>query len=107
MTSNIWGDYFGNPVTIREDELYDVYCRYVPDVIGLQEATVAWHQSTLFSRLKKEYTEVDVQDTVTEWYIECENDEGVIRVHSEGYAPDCVALTALDVQPDEIGTSAA
>ena len=77
MTSNIWGDYFGNPVTIREDELYDVYCRYDPDVLGLQEATVAWHASTLFSRLKKDYTEVDVSDTVTAWYIEHENDDGV------------------------------
>ncbi|MBQ4136676.1 MAG: hypothetical protein IJD67_01075 [Clostridia bacterium] len=77
MTSNIWGDYFENPVTIREDELYDVYCRYAPDVIGLQEATVAWHQSTLFSRLKKEYTEVDVNDIVTAWYVEHENDDGV------------------------------
>ena len=36
-----------------------------------------------------------------------ENDEGVIRVHSEGYVPDCVSLNALAVQPEEAGTSAA
>ena len=34
MTSNIWGDYFGNEVTRREDQLFEVYMKYAADVIG-------------------------------------------------------------------------
>ena len=42
MTSNIWGDYFGNEVDSREGQLYDVYKKYDADVIGVQEATAKW-----------------------------------------------------------------
>lgn len=37
MTTNIWGDYFDNPVDVREDNMYKVYENYSPDVIGFQE----------------------------------------------------------------------
>ena len=30
MTSNIWGDYFGNEVQVREDQLFEVYSKYAP-----------------------------------------------------------------------------
>ena len=52
MTSNIWGDYFGNEVQIREDQLFEVYRKYAADVIGMQEVTPSWHQSTLMSNMK-------------------------------------------------------
>lgn len=68
MTSNIWGDYFGNPVTVREDQLTEVYARYSPDVLGFQEATVSWWESKLFVALKEEYTMVDVDKEVKAWY---------------------------------------
>lgn len=60
MASNIWGDYFGNEVTRREDQLFDVYMRYSPDVIGMQEATKTWYGSKLFERLKEKYVFTDV-----------------------------------------------
>lgn len=55
MTTNIWGDYFGNPTNVREDGIFNVYEVYKPDVIGLQEVTNGWYESHLFERLSKEY----------------------------------------------------
>lgn len=55
MTTNIWGDYFGNPVTVREDDMYRVYETYEPDVIGFQEITRSWHNSKMFAKLKEKY----------------------------------------------------
>ena len=55
MTSNIWGDYFGNPTTVREDKLYSTYQKYAPDVLGMQEVTYSWYQSPLMSQLKNDY----------------------------------------------------
>lgn len=55
MTSNIWGDYFKNPVSLREQDLFSVYRKYAPDVIGFQEVTPAWHDSKLFLNLRKDY----------------------------------------------------
>ena len=52
MTSNIWGDYFGNEVAHREDQLFEVYSKYAPDVIGMQEVTKSWHDSTLMSNMQ-------------------------------------------------------
>ncbi|MBQ2725923.1 MAG: endonuclease/exonuclease/phosphatase family protein [Clostridia bacterium] len=59
MSSNIWGDYFGNEIAVREDQLLDVYQRYAPDVLGMQEATPGWRQSALFRELAKDYEFVD------------------------------------------------
>ena len=53
MTSNIWGDYFGNEVTRREDQLFEVYTKYAADVIGIQEVTKTWHNSTLMTQMKE------------------------------------------------------
>ena len=55
MTTNIWGDYFGNPVDVRENGIYNVYESYKPDVIGFQEITDGWYKSRLFERLSNEY----------------------------------------------------
>ena len=52
MTSNIWGDYFGNEVQVREDQLFEVYQKYACDVIGIQEVTPGWHRSTLMTNMK-------------------------------------------------------
>ena len=35
MTSNIWGDYFGNPVDERLDQVLTIYRKYAPDILGL------------------------------------------------------------------------
>ena len=53
MTSNIWGDYFGNEVQVREDQLLEVYTKYAPDVLGMQEVTPSWHASTLMTGMEQ------------------------------------------------------
>ena len=60
MTSNIWGDYFGNEVSGRDEKLERVYRRYMPDVLGLQEMTDSWHRSPVWERLRGEYAFVPV-----------------------------------------------
>lgn len=55
MTTNIWGDYFGNPVDIRLAGILSVYEAYDPDVIGLQEITPGWYNSKLFAHLSEKY----------------------------------------------------
>jgi endonuclease/exonuclease/phosphatase family metal-dependent hydrolase len=55
MTSNIWGDYFGNPTVGRDEKLYGVYQKYTPDVIGFQEVTRGWYASNLFQKLSSDY----------------------------------------------------
>ena len=56
MTSNIWGDFFDNPTKLRVDNLYDVYEKYNPDVIGFQEAAAGWYDVDLFYKLGEAYT---------------------------------------------------
>ena len=55
LTSNIWGDYFGNETTGRDRQLADIYRKNDPDVIGLQEVTRGWYDSTLFDELSDRY----------------------------------------------------
>ncbi len=55
MTSNIWGDYFGNSPIGRDRQLLDVYEKYAPDVIGMQEATWAWYGCALMPELEGKY----------------------------------------------------
>ncbi len=55
MTTNIWGDYFGNPVDVREKNVFEVYKNYAPDVIGLQEITDGWYKSNLFKWMSEDY----------------------------------------------------
>ena len=55
MTSNIWGDYFGNPTRGRDDKLWGIYRKYAPDVLGFQEVTGGWYESSLFEKLSGDY----------------------------------------------------
>ena len=55
MTSNIWGNFFNNPPELRKDNLYKVYEKYNPEVIGFQEAAVGWYDVDLFTRLNERY----------------------------------------------------
>lgn len=55
MTTNIWGDYFGNPVAPRMEWIYSTYKNYSPDIIGFQEITDSWNKSGLFERLSEDY----------------------------------------------------
>lgn len=55
MTTNIWGDFFNNPVSVREGNMYKVYENYSPDIIGFQEVTDSWYKSNLFKWLSEEY----------------------------------------------------
>lgn len=61
MTSNIWGDYFGNPVKVREDLLFKVFKRYSPDVLGMQEYTPGWYDGNMYSWLSSEYYPVGTE----------------------------------------------
>ena len=53
MTSNIWGDYFGNEVETRQGGLIETFFRYSPDIIGFQEVTGNWYNGELFKELSK------------------------------------------------------
>lgn len=55
MTANIWGDYFENPVQLREDAFIEAFAAYHPDVIGLQEMTQSWYDSRMFAQLQERY----------------------------------------------------
>ncbi len=55
MTSNIWGDYFGNEVKTREGGLIETYLKYSPDIIGFQEVTKNWYNGRLFKELSESY----------------------------------------------------
>lgn len=84
MTSNIWGDYFENPVEVREMGLYETYRKYSPDILGMQEATVAWRNSKLFKLLCEDYTFVPIDDIVSKWYADNEDDAGVKDLTARG-----------------------
>lgn len=56
MTCNIWGDYFNNPVEMREDAFRYIIDKYQPDILGIQEFTQSWYNSNLFLELQKLYT---------------------------------------------------
>lgn len=61
MTTNIWGDYFNNPVDVRENDVYKVYENYCPDVIGFQEVTQSWYGSDIWKKLSGEYNLIGTQ----------------------------------------------
>ena len=61
MTSNIWGDYFHNPVEPRAPLLTEVFKRWDPDILGMQEVTGNWWKSELFSELDKAYVRVPAE----------------------------------------------
>lgn len=55
MTSNILGDYFGNPVEERTQSFINIFTRYAPDIIGIQEATTHRCKSELFDWFANNY----------------------------------------------------
>ncbi len=61
MTSNIWGDYFNNPTVGRDEHLYGIYQKYNPDVLGFQEVTKGWYNSSLFESLRRDYYFVGIE----------------------------------------------
>lgn len=54
MTANIWGDYFGNPVDVREDGIFETIEKYSPCIVGFQEVTKGWYGGKLFSHCLSE-----------------------------------------------------
>lgn len=62
MTSNIWGDFFHNPVEPRAPLLAEVFNRWQPDILGLQEVGRSWWKSELFPELGKNYVQVPVEN---------------------------------------------
>lgn len=95
MTNNIWGDYFGNPVSVREDGLYDCYMKYMPDVIGFQEATKNWHNSKLFSELSENYEFVGTE------FFGCKNYVPLVYKKSSGVNLMAKGYEMLSETPDE------
>lgn len=69
MTSNIWGDYFKNPVDVREDFLYDVLKKYDADFIGFQEVTPNWHKGEMFKWLLEDYNFVGTEISESKNYV--------------------------------------
>ncbi len=69
MSSNIWGDYFHNPVEIREEQLEKVINTCNPDILGMQEATAAWNRSDMFRRFEEEYEFVRTEEAPTNNFV--------------------------------------
>ncbi len=59
MSSNIWGDYFGNEVEGRDRQLQGIYLKYLPDVLGLQEMTRSWWASPVWKDMEDTYRFVE------------------------------------------------
>lgn len=62
MTSNIWGNYFGNPPEERIDAIESTLRKYSADVIGIQEMCPFWYKADLKGRLSDEYVFVGAFD---------------------------------------------
>lgn len=69
LTANIWGDYFDNPVELREDAFIDAFAAYQPDVIGMQEVTYNWYHGDLFTALDAEYELIEKFPGMTHNYV--------------------------------------
>jgi len=55
LAFNIWGDYFGNPVGERVDEIISTVRDWNPDIAGFQETTQRFWDSKLISELGRDY----------------------------------------------------
>ena len=51
MTSNVWVDFFGNPVPPRDGLLAEIIAERMPDAVAFQEMHMSWHNSALKPRL--------------------------------------------------------
>ena len=51
MTSNVWADFFGNPVLPRDALLAEIIAEKSPDAVAFQEMHTNWHNSVLKPRL--------------------------------------------------------
>lgn len=69
LTANIWGDYFGNPVEMRDMQFVETFEKYRPDVIGMQEVTANWHKSRLFDYLEEHYHIINEFDGISNNYV--------------------------------------
>lgn len=84
MTSNIWGDYFNNPVEDREKLLFDVFDRYKPDILGLQEVNKSWYESNLLEYLSEEYCFVGTEIYENTNYVPMAYEKGLLLL-AKGY----------------------
>ena len=58
MTSNIWGDYFGNKVEPRKDTFVEFFLKSAPDILGIQEYTPGWYGTDMLEKLSGIYTTI-------------------------------------------------
>lgn len=86
MTTNIWGDYFNNPVEVREKNIFHIYEEYAPDIIGLQEITPNWYKSNLFHWLAKDYYLVGTELLESQNYVPMAIKKNFTLV-AKGYEP--------------------
>lgn len=85
MSSNIWGDYFGNEVESRAHGLERVYRRYLPDVIGLQEMTRGWRESSVWASLADEYDFVPAPTEGRHNFVPILYRRGTVEVTDSGF----------------------
>lgn len=85
MSSNIWGDYFGNEVSGRDRQLEGIYRKYLPDALGLQEMTQSWWQSPIWDELKGLYEFVYVPTDGKINYTPLLYNAEKLRVHDSGW----------------------
>ena len=87
MSINIWGDYFGNEVETRADGLISSVKAACPDVLGLQEATPAWHGSAFFAWLAEGYEQADLHGAAAHNYVPLFWCRDRFRALETGYVP--------------------
>lgn len=63
MTSNIWGDYFGNKVEPRKDTFIEFFLKSAPDILGIQEYTPGWYDTDMLVKLSDIYTTIGESGT--------------------------------------------
>lgn len=85
MTANVWGDYFGNPVAVREDQLLATFTQYAPDILGLQEMTPSWYGSRLYAGLQARYALAGMIDGSHENYVPLAYDKARFDLLAAGF----------------------
>lgn len=85
MSSNIWGDYFGNEVAVRDRQLEKIYRKYFPDILGLQEMTPNWWKSEMWSDLSDEYEFVPVPTNGKNNYVPMLYRKSTVKIMDSGW----------------------